>query len=115
MRKGAALPYSTENVSLLGRRKPAIFSMSLIIRPLMLISSWEFEWRLWGRQGRRVLTKTLPSISLSKLLSFWYPFDVKHNTMVVWIVNIISSHMTTSDCCNGDFKVDYTDHAVSPL
>lgn len=38
--------------SALGRTKPARFKRSRIIWPLMLMSSGELEWRLWGKHAK---------------------------------------------------------------
>lgn len=38
--------------SVLGRTKPARFRRSRIIWPLMLMSSGELEWRLWGKDTK---------------------------------------------------------------
>lgn len=45
--------------SALGRTKPARFRRSRIIWPLMLMSSGELEWRLWGKDAKRGKSQNL--------------------------------------------------------
>lgn len=43
--------------SALGRTKPARFRRSRIIWPLMLMSSGELEWRLWGKHTKSATSR----------------------------------------------------------
>lgn len=57
--------------SAVGRTKPARFRRSRIIWPLMLMSSGELEWRLWGKGTGRSQTVSgyAPKVSASPVNS----------------------------------------------